>query len=201
MNKTTTHRRTKGLLLVFTATLLAMLALGVALNLAAVVYMIPLGLSSAVVVRVGSAVGRADGPGLKRAVLVGLAVAAAVACGTASLYTLFPGPLASIYTTDPAVWGLAVALLPLAAAFQLFDALQVVGLAVLRGLGDTRFPALASVLGFWVLGLPIGGWLALRGGQGAHGIWHGLVLGLAIIAAVVLLRIARKLTGPVGRLE
>jgi MATE family multidrug resistance protein len=173
----------------------------VALNLAAVVYMVPLGLSSAVVVRVGQAVGRDDRPGLGRAVGVGLGMGAGIATLTASLFALAPGPLAGIYTTDAAVLALAVSLLPLAAAFQLFDALQVVGLGVLRGLGDTRFPALASLLGFWVLGLPLGAWLAIPGGLGARGIWIGLVVGLTIISMVVLLRIRLLLTRPLSRLE
>jgi multidrug resistance protein, MATE family len=173
----------------------------VAMNLAAVVYMVPLGLSSALVVRVGQAVGRGDRPGLGRAVGVGLGVGASVAVLTATTFTLFPGPLASVYTQDTAVLTLAVSLLPLAAAFQLCDALQVVGLGVLRGLGDTRFPALASLLGFWVLGLPLGGWLALPGGLGARGIWIGLVVGLTIMCTVVLLRIRWKLARPLERVE
>jgi len=173
----------------------------VAMNLAAVVYMVPLGLSSALVVRVGQAVGRGDRPGLGRAVGVGLGVGASIAVLTATVFTLLPGPLAGIYTRDAAVLALAVSLLPLAAAFQLFDALQVVGLGVLRGLGDTRFPALASLLGFWVLGLPLGGWLALPGGMGARGIWIGLVVGLTIMCTVVLLRIRWKLARPMERVE
>jgi len=173
----------------------------VAMNLAAVVYMVPLGLSSALVVRVGQAVGRGDRPGLGRAVGVGLGVGASIAVLTATVFTLLPGPLAGIYTRDAAVLALAVSLLPLAAAFQLFDALQVVGLGVLRGRGDTRFPALASLLGFWVLGLPLGGWLALPGGMGARGIWIGLVVGLTIMCTVVLLRIRWKLARPMERVE
>lgn len=173
----------------------------VAMNLAAVVYMVPLGLSSAVVVRVGQAVGRSDRPGLRRAVGVGLGVGASIALLTATLFTLLPGPLAGVYTHDAAVLALAISLLPLAAAFQLCDALQVVGLGVLRGLGDTRFPALASLLGFWVLGLPIGAWLAFGSGLGARGIWIGLVIGLTIMCSVVLLRIRWKLTRPLERVE
>ena len=173
----------------------------VALNLAALVYMLPLGLSSAVVVRVGQAVGRGDRAALGRAVWIGLGLAGALAVITATAFWLLPGALASIYTDDGIVLLLAVSLLPLAAAFQLFDALQVVGLGVLRGLGDTRFPALASLLGFWVLGLPLGGWLALRTDLGARGIWIGLAVGLAIIAAVVLMRIRWKLARPMERVE
>ena len=173
----------------------------VTMNLAAVVYMVPLGLSSALVVRVGHAVGRSDPAALRRAVGVGLGVGACIAVFTASLFALAPGPLAGIYTQDAAVLALSVSLLPLAAAFQLFDALQVVGLGVLRGLGDTRFPALASLLGFWALGLPIGGWLAFGGGLGARGIWIGLVIGLTIMCAVVLLRIRWKLARPLERVE
>ena len=74
---------------------------------------------------------------------------------------------------DADVIAACAAILPIAAAFQIFDGTQVVGCGVLRGMGDTRPAAVYNLVGYWLLGLPIGGWLALRGGWGLAGIWWG----------------------------
>jgi MATE family multidrug resistance protein len=78
-----------------------------------------------------------------------------------------------------------------AAAFQLFDGVQVVAFGVLRGAGDVRVPSVLPVVGFWLLGLPIGAWLAFRGGLGAVGIWIGLTIGLGALAALLVVRVAQ----------
>jgi MATE family multidrug resistance protein len=83
------------------------------------------------------------------------------------------------------VIALAAAILPIAAAFQIFDGIQVVGCGVLRGMGRTRPAAIFNLLGYWVLGLPLGGWLGLRAGWGLAGIWVGLALGLAFVATLL----------------
>ena len=78
-------------------------------------------------------------------------------------------------------------ILPIAAAFQIFDGTQVVCCGVLRGMGRTRPAAWFNLLGYWLLGLPLGYWLAFRSGWGLHGIWWGLCLGLAIVAVSLVL--------------
>lgn len=85
---------------------------------------------------------------------------------------------------------LAVALLPLAAAFQLFDGTQVSCYGALRGAGDVRLPAVANLVGYWLIGLPLGWWLAFRADLGARGLWTGLALGLASVAALLVARLA-----------
>jgi MATE family multidrug resistance protein len=90
--------------------------------------------------------------------------------------------LPRLYTPDAAVIALCAGILPIAAAFQVFDGVQVVGCGVLRGMGRTRPAAVFNLLGYWALGLPLGGWLALRAGHGLAGIWWGLAIGLAIVA-------------------
>jgi MATE family multidrug resistance protein len=83
------------------------------------------------------------------------------------------------------VIALGAAILPIAAAFQIFDGVQVVGCGVLRGMGRTRPAAVFNLLGYWMLGLPLGGWLALRAGWGLAGIWWGLAIGLAVVATLL----------------
>jgi MATE family multidrug resistance protein len=110
----------------------------------------------------------------------------------ATAFVLGRGWLPRIYTADPAVLALAVAILPIAAAFAVFDGTQVVGCAVLRGMGDTRPAARYNLLGYWVIGLPLGAWLGLRAGLGLPGIWWGLALGLALVASLLVRRVHRR---------
>ena len=79
------------------------------------------------------------------------------------------------------------AILPIAAAFQIFDGAQVVGCGVLRGIGRTRPAMFFNLVAYWVLGLPIGAWLAFRQGWGLAGVWWGLALGLGVVATLMVL--------------
>ena len=110
---------------------------------------------------------------------------------SATLFLLFPSQLASVYSPDIPVRELAASLIPLAGAFQVFDGLQVTMFGVLRGAGDIQIPTLANVLGYWVIGLPVGAWLAFSGGWGPEGIWIGLVIGLAVVTLVLTARLAQ----------
>lgn len=158
-----------------------------ALNMASLTFMLPLGVSGAAAARVGNLLGagRPWGRTVLAAYLVGVG---AMSVGVVA-FSLFPGLLAALYSQDPAVQAGIVAVLPVAAAFQLFDGTQVVGFGVLRGAGDTRVPMFANVLGFYCLGLPFGYWLAFEGGMGLAGLWRGLAVGLATVAVLILLRV------------
>ena len=187
-------------LLMGTLGTVAMAAHQVAINLASLTFMVPLGVSAAAAVRVGHAVGREDGPGARRA------AAAAVLCGvgfmalTALLFIGFPHALASIYTLDREVVVLAAALIPIAGVFQVFDGLQVVSAGILRGIGDTRIPMLINVLGFWLFGMPVSIGLGFGVGLGPEGLWWGFVVALAALASLLLLRVGRRLSRPVARI-
>lgn len=173
----------------------------VALNLASVAYMVPLGLSTAAAVRVGHGVGRGDRAAVVRSVGVAVGVAGvAVAC-MAALFATFPAALAGFYTQEAAVLALATSLIPIAAAFQAFDAGQAIGFGVLRGLGDLRFPALANLVAFWLLAIPTGWFLAFQMDLGTRGIWGGLALGLGAASTMVWLRIRWRLGRPLVRME
>jgi MATE family multidrug resistance protein len=100
-----------------------------------------------------------------------------------------PGLLAGVYTSDAGVLRFAVLLLPIAGVFQVFDGLQVVAIGLLRGLGDTRVPMIANIVGFWAIGMPVSLWLAFGLGYGAEGLWWGLVVGLMIVAVFLVVRL------------
>jgi multidrug resistance protein, MATE family len=172
----------------------------VAINLAALTYMVPVGISGAAATRVGNAIGRRDPTGARLAAEACLALGAATMLGFAILFMIIPGPLARLYTDDPAVIAVVRVLLPIAAAFQVFDGLQVVSSGVLRGAADTTFPAAMALIGYWAIGLPAGWWLAFRAGLGARGLWWGFTVGLAAVAILLLLRIAVRFRRPLGAL-
>ncbi len=165
----------------------AMAAHQAALNLASVTFMFPLGVSTAASARVGHRFGAGEdwADAAKAAVLLGVALQI-----TSGLVFWGLGPeLVKPYNPDPAVRAIAASLTPIAAAFQLFDGMQVIGFGVLRGAGDVRVPTLANLVGYYLFGLPLGYWLGLRAGWGPEGIWWGISLGLAIVGTSLLFRI------------
>jgi MATE family multidrug resistance protein len=172
----------------------------VALQLAALTFMIPVGVAQATSVVVGQAVGRSDPPGARRAVGAGLAASTAFMSFTAVMFLTLPGPLARAFSSDAAVVGAAALLLPIAGVFQVFDGLQVTGAGALRGVGDTRVPMLLNLLGFWVIGLPVSWWLGFGTGLGPEGVWWGLALGIGIVAVLILARIHRRFGRALRRL-
>ncbi len=171
----------------------------VAINLASLTFMVPMGIAAAAAVLVGQAVGREDMVGARRAARAALACGVAFMATTALVMLAAPGPLARMYSRETPVVALAASLLPIAGTFQVFDGLQVVSLGILRGLADTRVPFLIALLGFWLLGFPVSLWLAFQRGLGAAGLWWGLVVGLAAVAALLLARVRTRLRRDVPR--
>jgi MATE family, multidrug efflux pump len=110
---------------------------------------------------------------------------------SAVAFAAFPRALARIYSHDPSVVEAAAALLPIAAIFQVFDGTQAVGCGVLRAAGDTRAAALINLLGYWVIALPLGAWLAFAMDLRARGLWWGLTTGLCLVAIALVIRIHR----------
>ncbi|HEX5387368.1 MAG TPA: MATE family efflux transporter [Gemmatimonadales bacterium] len=171
----------------------------VAINIASLTFMVPLGVSSAATVLVGNAVGRGDARGARRAARASLVVGAGFMALTALVMLLLPVPLARAYSRDADVIALAATLLPIAGAFQVFDGLQVVSIGILRGLADTRAPFIIALLGFWLLGFPVSLWLGFRTPLGPAGLWWGLVVGLVAVATLLLLRVRARLRRDVRR--
>ena len=170
----------------------AVAAHAVALQLAALTFMVPLGLGQAATVRVGLAVGRRDEPGITRAGWTAWIMGVAFMGTMALVMWSIPRTLITLFLKDePAnaeTIALAVSFLNVAAAFQLVDGAQVIGAGMLRGLHDTRWPLLFALVGYWVVGLGIGVWLAFGRDWRGVGIWVGLASGLAAVAALMLAR-------------
>jgi MATE family multidrug resistance protein len=170
----------------------AVAAHAVALQLAALTFMVPLGLGQAATVRVGLALGRGDEAGVARAGWTSWVLGVGFMGAMALVMWSIPRELVTLFLKDvPAnavVITLAVSFLRVAAAFQLVDGAQVIGAGMLRGLHDTRWPLLFALVGYWVVGLGIGAWLAFARDWKGVGIWVGLASGLAAVAALMLAR-------------
>ena len=172
----------------------------IALMLAALTYMVPLGVAAASAVLVGHAIGRGDPEAARREAGAALACGVGFMAVTAILLISLAPWLARIFTADPGILGAASALIPIAGVFQVFDGIQGVSGGILRGAGDTRVPMWSNLAGYALVGIPLGAWLAFVAGWGAPGIWWGLVAGLAAVAALLGWRVHVIIGGELERL-
>jgi MATE family multidrug resistance protein len=170
----------------------AVAAHAVALQIAALTFMVPLGLGQAATVRVGLAFGRRDPEAVTRAGWTSWFTGVAFMGVMAIPMWAAPRQLVTLFLDETAqnagVIALAVGFLKVAAAFQLFDGAQVIGAGMLRGLHDTRWPLVFAAVGYWGVGLGIGSWLAFGADWKGLGIWIGLASGLAAVAVLMLAR-------------
>ena len=162
----------------------------IAINVASLCFMIPVGLAEATTVRVGHALGRRDADGVRRAALAGYAIVLGTQALSALVLLLGNQWIVGFYTDDVAVATLAASLLLYAAAFQFPDGVQVLSAGALRGLGDTRVPMLLAVLAYWGVGMPLGAAMGLgiggiTTGWGPRGMWLGLIAGLTVAALLL----------------
>jgi MATE family multidrug resistance protein len=171
----------------------------VAISVASFSFMGVLGISGATAVRVGRAVGAGGNARLPG--LLGIGVGTAYMTLSAVFLALFPELLVGAFTKDPGVIATGVALLRIAAVFQIFDGIQGVGAGALRGAGDVRFAFVANVVGHWALGMPLALLCAYPMHLGAKGLWYGLTLGLAAVAVALLARFVHITRNRVRRLD
>jgi MATE family multidrug resistance protein len=164
----------------------------VALQFAALTFMVPVGVAQATSVLVGQAVGRDDPPGARRATGAGLVIGVGFMAITAVMFLTVPEQLARAFSDDAPVIAAAALLLPIAGVFQVFDGIQVVAAGALRGVGDTRVPMILNLVGFWLVGLPVSAALGLGLGLGPQGIWWGLAIGIGVVALLLADRIQRR---------
>jgi MATE family multidrug resistance protein len=171
----------------------------IAVQVIATNYMIPLGISSAAAVRVGQAIGRGDARGARTAGWAALLLSTIFMGAAALAMTLAPRLIVRLFIADPAVVASGAVLLRIAAFFELFDGFQVVATGALRGLGDTRQPMIAHLLGYWVVGVPVAYVLCFPLHWGAAGIWVGLTAALILIGAALVAVWWRRAECPVDR--
>jgi len=163
----------------------------IAINVASITFMLPLGVAMATTVRVGRAVGRGDPRGVRYAGFVGIATSLITQLVSCMVMALAPYWIAGLYTDDHTLIILAAQLLLLAAVFQFSDGIQVTANGALRGLKDTTIPMLITMFAYWGVGMPLGYWLAFERGMGVHGMWIGLIAGLSVAAVLLFLRFFR----------
>ncbi len=171
----------------------------IALTLASLTFTAAVGIGAAASVRVGRSIGAGDTAGTRRAGITAIAAGGAWMGLFGLLFLLVPGHLAALLTDQAGVIQAAIPLLMIAAVFQIFDGLQAVGSGALRGAGDTRYPFVVNVLGYYAIALPVGLWLASGRGLQAVGLWWGLCIGLILIAFALVgrfLRISSKVIKP-----
>jgi MATE family multidrug resistance protein len=167
-------------------TAVALAAHQIALNCAAVSFMVPLGISSAAAVAVGHAIGRGQPYAARRSGFIAIGIGCVFMSFSAVVFLTVPRQILAIYTTDETVLAMGTGLLAWAALFQLFDGIQTVATGALRGLGSTRITMLVNLGGYWLFGLPIGYVLCFDYRKGVYGLWCGLTLALIVIAVILL---------------
>jgi multidrug resistance protein, MATE family len=164
----------------------------VAINMAAMTYMMASGVAAAAAIKTGNNFGSHQYKELQRYAFSSYHIVIVFMTVTALIFILFNQWLPWIYTSDTAVIAIASQLLIFAGLFQLFDGGQVVGLGILRGMGDVNVPTFITFLAYWVVGLPLGYGLGIIMGMGANGIWIGLTFGLLVSAVLLYLRFNKQ---------
>jgi MATE family multidrug resistance protein len=168
----------------------------VAISLAAMTYMMASGVSAAATIRSGTSFGSKDFTELRLSAISSYHLILVFMSVTAMLFIGLNHLLPWLYTSDKAVILIASQLIIIAGIFQLFDGTQIVGLGILRGIGDVNIPTFITFLAYWVIGLPVAYYLGIILNLGANGIWYGLTLGLLVSAGLLFLRfqyISKKL--------
>jgi len=167
----------------------ALAAHQITINIAATTFMVGMGVSVAGAIRVGQHIGAGNRRAVRRATDGTYLLAIGFMALCALVFIAAPRSLVGLYTSDPAILEIASTLLLTAAAFQIFDGAQVAGISVLRGAADTRFPTVIAAFGYWIVGFPAAYILGFLTPLGPTGVWLGLTLALAIVAALLLVRV------------
>ena len=175
-------------IMIGTISLIQQAAHQVAISLASMTYMISSGIAAAATIKSGNYFGVSDHNNLRFSSISSYHIVLVFMACAAILFSFGNHLLPYIYTSDKSVIYFASQLLIIAAIFQLFDGTQVVGLGILRGMGDVNIPTIITFLAYWIIGLPVGYYLGLYLHMGVTGVWYGLTLGLAVSAGLMFLR-------------
>ena len=164
----------------------------IAINYSALMFMVPLGLASAVTTRVGNALGRGEPEAARYAGLIGLFIMLFTQTLSASSMLLFPQAIVRIYTDDPSISLIAIGLLFYSAIFQYADGIQICAAGALRGLKDTLVPMFINIFAYLFIGLNVGYYLTFNQAMGPAGMWIGMIVGLSFGAVLLLGRFLYK---------
>ncbi len=160
----------------------------VAINLGSMTYMMASGISAAATIKTGNSFGRNDFNELRLSAASNYHIVIVFMIFTATTFIGLNQLLPMMYTKDISVIVIASQLLIIAGIFQLFDGAQVVGLGILRGMGDVNIPTLITFIAYWIIGLPVAWFLGIKLSMGAEGVWYGLTLGLFVSAGLLFMR-------------
>ena len=164
----------------------------VAINLASITYMMASGIASAATIKTGNNFGKSNFKDLRQSAIASYHVIILFMTITALFFVLANNLLPFLYTEDNAVISIAAQLLIIAGFFQLFDGTQVVGLGVLRGIGDVNIPTVITFIAYWIIGIPLGYFLGIKLEMGVNGIWYGLTFGLLTASILLFIRFQTK---------
>jgi MATE family multidrug resistance protein len=164
----------------------------ISLNFASLLFMVPLGVSMAITIRVGNAVGRKSLFDTRRAGMIGILMIFIIQLFIAGFMFSFPELVTKLYTKDQLVQSIAIQLLFLAAIFQISDGIQVAAAGALRGIQDTAFLMYSTTIAFWLFGFAASWYFCFRENMGAEGLWIGLIFGLTVAAILNFLRFEKK---------
>lgn len=160
----------------------------IAISLASMTYMMASGIAAAATVKTANSLGKRQFLRLKRFAVSSYHIVLVFMCFTALMFALLNQYLPWIFTQDTLVIGIAAQLLVIAGLFQLFDGTQVVGLGILRGMGDVNTPTIITFIAYWVVGLPAAYLFGIYLGAGIKGIWYGLTFGLLTSSSLLYFR-------------
>ena len=158
----------------------------IVLTIASFTFMVPLGISAAAAILVGYSFGRNDMKTARASGWASFLLGTLFMMFSSIVLYSFGRTILNFFTHDEVVIGLGRRILLLAAFFQVFDGIQTVGTGALRGLGETKIPFISNLVGYWVVGLPLGMILCFNFSFGLTGLWLGLTIGLIIVAVAVL---------------
>lgn len=192
---------TVAMLLVGSLGVVPLAAHQVVMNMASFTFMFPLGVAIGASARAGNLIGSRDAGGLRLACRLALALGGGVMAIAALVFLLYRDALPRLYVEDLDVVLLASALLPIAGAFQIFDGVQVVGGGLMRGMGRPQAGAVANLMAFYLIGLPLAWWLAFPVGLGLRGVWWGLAAGLSSVALILCVWVVRTSRRPLAELS
>lgn len=171
----------------------------IALNYAGLSFMVPLGLSYALTVRIGNARGERNPMALHQRAVSGLYLTAIIMALAALFVLVFARFIVGLYTNNAAITPIAVNILFIIGIFQLVDGVQVCASGILRGLQDTKMPMFYALIGYWIIGFPCGLLLAYPLGYGIYGLWGGIVVGLTCNAILGVRRVLRMTQPPTAQ--